>query len=56
MEKKLIHIYNSDKDRDNYLKLTDNEIAFLNWLNEMGYLDNYTYFDKVKTLPTPIEF
>jgi hypothetical protein len=56
MEKKLINIYNTAKDEDNYLKLTDNEVAFLNWLQDMGYLDENTDFDEIGALPTPIEF
>lgn len=56
MEKKLINIYNAAKDKDNYLKLTDNKVDFLCWLNDMGYLDYDTFFDEVSKLPTPIEF
>lgn len=56
MEKRLFHIYNPEKDEDNYLRLTDNEVAFLDWLNEKGYLDSDTYFDAIGALPTPIEF
>ena len=56
MEKKLFNIYNNDKDINNYLKLTDNEVALLRWLYNMGYLDDSTCFDEVSKLPTPIEF
>lgn len=56
MEKKLFNIYNNDKDRSNYLKLTDNEVALLKWLYNMGYLDDCTQFDEVSKLPIPIEF
>ena len=56
MEKKLIHIINTEKDINNYLKLTDNEIAFLKWLSQQTYLDDHTYFEKISALPTPTEF
>lgn len=56
MEKKIINIYNTEQDSNDYLKLTNSEIAFLKWLNDMGYLDDYTYFDEVSKLSNPIEF
>ena len=54
MEKKLFNIYNGEKDE--YVKLTDNEIAFLLWLKHEGFLSSRTYFDEVASLPKPIEF
>lgn len=57
MEKKTYHIYNRNLiNEDNYLKLTDSEVNFLIWLNDMGYLDEDTIYEDIEKMPTPIEF
>lgn len=39
-----------------YLKLSNNEFAFLKWLSSNYYLDSDTEFETVEALPTPTEF
>ena len=54
----LIKIYRNlePKASTEYLKLSNNEFAFLKWLSSNYYLDSETEFETIETLPTPIEF
>lgn len=58
MEKKIIKIYNGIEveETTKYLKLSSNELAFLNWLSKHGYLDEETTFHTIDNLPKLIEF
>ena len=51
-----VKIYQHVFDKEHYLLLRDNEIAFLEWLNENNYLDNETDFKISPREDKPIEF
>ena len=51
-----VKIYQHAFDKEHYLLLRDNEIAFLKWLMEKCYLDNETEFKISPREDNPIEF
>ena len=55
-EKKLYHIYNKEVDMDNYVRLRDNEYSFYRWLQDNGYLDEYTCIERMDSIPIITEF
>ena len=56
MEKIRVHIYNRANDIDDYLALSENELAFYEWLRNYGYLDNDTDIDVLEKDIKFIEF
>lgn len=57
-EKILVKIYRNCEPEvsTEYLRLSNNEFAFLKWLFTNGYFDIETEFETIEELPAPIEF
>ena len=56
MEKTKVHIFNKELDIDNYLALSENELAFYKWLQYNNYLDEYTRIDVLEKSINFVEF